>query len=384
MRFVAFVRPRESAQPVVGAPRRAIDPALAEAPVPACLRAHDDVPDELESMLRVVREAPADWFVQVPPLLQRLDRPELLLRTLDAAQLRSGLVAARVAAVAQPAAAVAAAAADDAGSQGAVSQVLARQAVPVAARAAALATVSLAQAATLTWQGLRTQVQAVVSFGDLIDGDHGKGEVSRLAAAAFEAIGRVCTCLHAEFSGVLPSIRLDWAELLSQYDDPPNLRRLGNLPRWTEIDATDRRQMQAYADWLYAQVDAGRPEAESLVGDLIRMCLLLASHAPVGRIVAGRLPRPVVGVRPGGRIPLVALEPAAKLRVGMQAALWRGDVLVASAVVEDVGAGEVSARVVRTAAAQVDLGTDVRVHFDSPAVLSAVAAQRAALAAGRT
>ena len=378
VRFVAFVRPRESASPVVDTPRRAVDPALAEAPVPACLRGHDDAPDELEAMLRVVREAPADWFRQVPALVERLDRPELLLRTLGSAQLRAGLVAARVAAVAQPAAAVASAAVATR-LVGAVAQVLARQAAPVAARTAALAGVSVAQAATLTWKGLRTRVQEVVSFGDLIDGDHGRGEVARLAAAAFAAIGRICACLHAEFSGVLPSIRLDWAELLSQYDDPPNLRRLGNLPRWNEIDPTDRRQMQAYADWLYDQVDPLRPGAESLASDLIRMCLLLASHAPVGRIVAGRLPRPVPGVRPGTRIPLVALEPAAKLSVGMQAVLWRGEVLVARATVEDVGGGEVSARVVHTGAAQVDLGTDLRVQFEQAATVSATAARRAAL-----
>lgn len=377
VRFVAFVRPRETAQLAIAAPRRVIDPALAEAPVPACLRGHDDVPDELEAMLRVVREAPAAWFRQAPVLLKKLDRPELLLRTLASAQARTGLAAARVAATVQTAAATTAAS----GRLGsAVSLVLARQSSAFAGRAAALASVNLQQAASLTWQGLHAQATAVVSFGDLIDGDHGKGEVARRAAEAFDAIGRVCACLHAEFSAVPPSIRLDWAELLSQYDDPPRLRQLANLPRWSEIDSTDRRQMQAYADWLFAQTDPVEAQAESLVSDVVRMCLLLASHAPVGRIVAGRLPRPVPGVRPGVRIPLAAVEAAARLRVGMQASLYRGEALIARAVVEDVGSGEASARVVHTSAAQVDLGLDVRVHFDQAASVSATAARQAALA----
>ena len=370
VRFIAFVRPRETGL-ALDTPRRALDPALAEAPVPACLRGHDDIPDALDAMLRVVREAPAAWFRQTPRLLERLDRPELLLRTLDAAQLRSGLVAARVEVGTRPVAATTAL-----GS--AVSQVLLRQAGAVVTRAALLNAVDLRQAAGLTWQGLRTQVQAVVSFGDLIDADHGKGELTRRAAQTFGEIERICACLHAEFSGVLPSIRLDWAGLLSEYDDPPRLRHLGNLPRWSEIDSTDRRRMQALADWLYAQIDPAQAAAEALIDDVVRMCLLLASHAPVDRIVAGRLPRPVIGVRPGVRIALVALEATVRLRIGMQAVLYRGDAVVARAVVEDVGSGEVSARVVHTSAAQLDLGTDVRVHFGAAATLSAGAARQAA------
>jgi hypothetical protein len=167
---------------------------------------------------------------------------------------------------------------------------------------------------------------------------------------------------------------------MSQYDAAPSLRNGANLPRWSEIDSTDRRQMQAYIDWLFAQVDPSKDDAQSLVSDLVRMCLLLASHAPVGRIVAGRMPRPVVGVRPGVRIPLVALDAGDKLRVGMQAMLYRGSGLVARAAIEDVGSGEVSARVLSTVGATVDLGLDVRVQFAAAEVVSAKAARTSAIA----
>jgi hypothetical protein len=179
---------------------------------------------------------------------------------------------------------------------------------------------------------------------------------------------------HAEFCGVPALIRLDWAETLSQFDDAPNLRNLGSLARWAEIDSTDRRQMQAYVDWLFAQLEPKQVQGEALMNDVIRMCLLLASHAPVGRIIVGRLPRPITAVRPGIRIALQALDPS-KLRIGMQAVLYRAEKVVARAVVEDVGNGEVSAKVLHTSEAQIDLGVDVRVHFDHASVVSAAPAR---------
>jgi hypothetical protein len=215
--------------------------------------------------------------------------------------------------------------------------------------------------ASLSWKSVRAEAAKVVSLGDLIEGGHGRGSVARDAAGLFERFGRVCGCLHAGFSGVLPAIRLDWAEILSEFDEAPNLRNLTSLPRWSEIGYEDRRRLQGLVDWLFDQVDPQEAEAGNLVNDVVRMCVLLASHAPVGRIVAGRLPRPVTA-RPGGRIPLLSLDPN-KLRVGMEALVYRGVEVVARAVVEDLGAGEASARVTYTAQASVELDQNVRVQF---------------------
>jgi hypothetical protein len=215
--------------------------------------------------------------------------------------------------------------------------------------------------AGLSWQGVRTEAAKVVSLGDLMEGEHGKGTVSRDAADFFERFGRICACLHAGFSGVAPAIRLDWAETLSQFDEAPYLRNLSTLPRWPEIDYAVRRRLQGLADWLFDQLDPRESRAQALVSDVVRMCLLLASHAPVGRIVAGRLPRPVTA-RPGVRIPLVALDPS-RLRIGMQALVYRADTIVARAVVEDLGSAEASARVTYAAGASVELDENARVHF---------------------
>jgi hypothetical protein len=60
--------------------------------------------------------------------------------------------------------------------------------------------------------------------------------------------------------------------------------------------------------------------------------------------------------------------------------LYRGSSLVARAAIEDVGSGEVSARVLSTVREQVDLGLDVRVQFAAAEVVSAKAARVVAIA----
>lgn len=367
VRFLAFVRPRE-ADNLASVPLHQVDPGLLEAPAPACLAEHPDVPEQLTDMLRVVREAPATWFVDVPKLFDRLDRSDLLVKVLHSAQVRTQLLSAAV----KTPAAVAAAPANRL--QGAISSVKARQ-LQVVSQARALVTqLDLSRVRDLTWQRARDQASEVVSLGDLIDGEHGRGEVARRAAQTFEEIGRIAACLHAAFSEVLPSIRLDWAEVLSQFDQAPSLRRLGSLARWGEIGYADRYRMQAFADWLFARVNVAEPRAEALMNDVVRMCLLLASHAPVGRIIAGRLPRPVT-VRPGVLMPLTAFE-VGKLRVGMQVLVYRASSVVARATVEDIGATEISARVVHTSQPQIDLDVNVRVQFSPAAQVSLAAASK--------
>jgi hypothetical protein len=360
------MRPREY-DPLTPAALRFVDPGLMEPPVPACLREHQDLPDELRDMLRVVREAPARWFVDGRPLFERLDHTELFVKVLQTAQLRSQLLVAGTVA-APPAVAPANRLA------AAISRVR-DQHLQVVTQARALATqIDVSRVRDLTWRGAREQAEQVVSLGDLIDGEHGRGDVARRAAEAFEQLGRIAACLHAEFSAVLPSIRLDWAELFSEFDEAPNLRVLARLLRWAEIPYADRRQMQGYADWLFSRIDPTETRAEALMSDVIRMCLLLASHAPVGRIIAGRLARPVT-VRPGARIPLTVFEPA-RLRLGMQAIVYRGANVVARALVEDIGVNEVSAHVVHTITTQVDLDAETRVQFAEAEQVSLVAQGR--------
>ncbi|MEC5385350.1 hypothetical protein VVD49_06420 [Uliginosibacterium sp. H3] len=367
VKFVAYIRPRETDN-LLATPTHAVDPGLLDAPVPACLREHPDVADELLDMLRVVREAPATWFVRIPPLIKRLDKVEPLVRMLQTAQARAHAGIATPILSTLQAASTANVVARNKLSV-AMSQVTTRQVEALAPRITALQTLNIASFANFTWQGIQTHATEIVSFADLAEGGHGRADVSRDAASELQNIRSIVACLHAEFSGIAPVLRLEWAETLSEFDAAPNLRNLASLPRWAEIGYIDRRQMQAYVDWLFAQIEPNQPQAVALINDVIRMCLLLASHAPIDRIVSGRMARPITGVSPGIRIPLTVLEPS-KLRVGMQALIYKGDSVVARAVVEDLGQLEVSAHVIHTSAARVDLGDDVRVHFDEAASVS--------------
>ena len=362
VKFVAYQRPRE-AELISPAPMRQLDPGLLEAPVPACLMAHQDAPDELADLLGVVREAPSRWFARLPALLDKLDRVDLLVRVMQSAQLRSQIMNLRAAAR-PPASAV----------RGVAGAILALQDKRFAAvqqlRVAATRIEPLVISA-LGWQGARAEAEKVVSLGDLIDGEHGSGAVASNAAKVFAELSRIAACLHEAFSEVLPSIRLDWAERLSQFDATPQLRNLAGLPRWGELDYATRRQLQAYADWLFGQMKSGDREAEGLINDLVHMCLLLASHAPVNRIISGRLPAPVTAL-PGIRLPIRVID-GLKLRVGMQALVYQGDRVVARARVDDLASSEVSTTVLHVEGNRLDLAAESRVQFvaaDSPLAMS--------------
>jgi len=360
VKFLAYIRPRETDN-LLDTPTHPVDPGLVDPPVPACLRQHPDAPAEMQDMLRVVREAPATWFRPLTPIVASLTRVDQLVQLARSAQARaiSGVAIPRPAASTNLTSAFGAS----------LVRLVARQVDAVAPRLAAVRSLDIPTLAASSWHAIRAQVAPVVSFGDLAEGGHGRADAASAAASELDDIHSVATCLHAEFSGVLPVLRLRWAQTLSEFDAAPDLRDLSSLSRWVEIAADDRRRMQAYVDWLFGLIDRTQSGAVALINDVVRMCLLLASHAPVDRIISGRLAKPVTGVVVGTSVPLSVLD-STMLSVGMQALMYRGDTLVARATVDDVGPRAASARLIQTSTTQVDLGDDVRVHFGQTAMLS--------------
>lgn len=350
VRFLAYVRPR-AADTITRTLSRTLDPGLLEAPVPACLNAHADTLDELGQMLAVLREAPAAWFGQGRLTLEALDRVDRLFKAVQISVQRAPQLqrVVRLEAAANPV----------------MGKVRLAQQLSVSQARGAGQALDLSRLGQLNWQGLRDEAAKLVSLGDLMDGE--RGRVAQQAAAFFGRFEQIAACLHAGFSGVPASIRLDWAESVSQFDQALSLRNLARLSRWAELDYADRRRLQGLVDWMFEQIETRDERAAALVSDLVRMCLLLASHAPIGRIVAGRLPRPTLA-RPGLRIPMLALDPA-RLRVGMQALVYREDRIVARAVVEDLGA-EALARVVHVEGGELTLADTDRVQFGDSASLS--------------
>ena len=360
--FIAYQRPRE-AESILPTAQRSLDPGLLAPAVPSCLHARQDAPDALRELLATVREAPARWFAHAPALLDRLDRSDLLIKALQSAQLRSQLHALKLAA--QPADTPAK------GVPAAIAGLHGRRVQAVQQARTASTRIDLAALATLGWKQARDEADKFVSLGDLIDGEHGSGAVASRAAALFDELSGIATCLHEAFCAVPPSIRLDWAERLSQFDATPQLRNLAGLARWGEIDFTARRRLQSLADWLFGQMRAGDVEAEALMNDIVHMTLLLASHAPVDRILSGRLPEPVTA-RPGIRLPIRVTEPL-RLRVGMQALIYQADRVVARATVEDLAGNTAAAVVTRVEGDAIALAVETRVHFidsSSPVALA--------------
>jgi hypothetical protein len=211
------------------------------------------------------------------------------------------------------------------------------------------------------WQDFERDANEHAAVGDLIDGKHGSREVSVAAAGELEQIGQVATCLHVEFAAVPASTRLAWIERFSQFDRPAPLRDLTVLPQYARLDRQTRRRLQEFADWLFGRVAASERDATNLINDLVRLCLLLASHAPVNRIIAGHVPAPTP-VRPGIQIPIRPLNPEL-VRVGMEFHVWQASKVVASGRVEDLAAGAVSARVSQVDKATTTLDPSMRVQF---------------------
>jgi hypothetical protein len=350
--FLVFYRPRFT-EVILDAPTRPLDPGITSSPIPVCFNRQIAVPSALRSLVETLRDAPVNWFTHIPRLIDRLDRFETIYTTLQSAKRRASLRSYGTDAMTFTSTA------NQLGKR--IQQTVTTQQTFMVAARSQIAQLNLSVYSALTWTQLRDQSTAILSLGDLIDGGHGRSDVSQQAAQELDQISHVAACLYASFGEVLPVIRLEWAERLSQYDAPVNLRNLASLPRWGEIDLLERRDIQTMVDWLYQQIDALQPNAVALISDLVRVCILLASHAPVNQIISGRLSKPTI-VNLGSRVEL-AIDPAT-VRVGMQVLLYSAlNRVVAQGVVEDLASGQASARIVHAYEPNVPLTADTRVQF---------------------
>jgi hypothetical protein len=212
---------------------------------------------------------------------------------------------------------------------------------------------------TLAWSELSNQALSFVAVSDLFHSSRTLG-----ASGELDDIARVSACLHRSLGNVPPAVRLTWALQLSSFDVAPSLRQLSVLPKFDDhslgLDYSDWRGMQDMVGWLFSRIDASSNEAVRLINDLVRVIILLASHAPVRDLIPARLALPI---RPivGGFIHL-NIDALASVRVGMQVLLGQG---LAQAVVHDVAPGKVVARVTQAAESAPTLDTDTVVHLSA-------------------
>jgi hypothetical protein len=343
--FLVLARPR-SFDPREALPAYALEPGNVPDPVPACLNGHFEAPDQLREFVDLFSDAPIGWFAELSPWLDRLNRIDALHQTLKHAVLRARTLRPEARAPFSAATLVA----TPLGQR--IQQVFGARVAVVQQSRAAVATLDLESVARPSWSEARRDAERVVSLGDLIDAKHGRQDASRAAAAELEKLYDVAACLFAHFRDVPPVLRLGWAERYSQFDDPPDFRQIEGLEGFQELERTDRRELQRIVAWLFQRVKADVPEAVALINDLVRVALLLASHAPVNQLLeADVIPGQTASV--GGNLRLSV--DVSRARVGMHVALFgtTPGLVVARGVVTDLGAGAASVRVLSATGPQV-------------------------------
>jgi hypothetical protein len=363
--FLVFRRPRLS-DLIINTPSYELRPDLSDAPLPLCDIDPDETPEEISAMMEVIREAPLNWFKLSSRLTKRINRHSDLQLMLKSARLRANSRTTRHRLLGE-------------GNFGlnllaqGINKTLLASNQRILLQRKKTAAIDLASFGRLGWEEGRKRASEVISLGDLIDGNHGRPGASKLAAAELDQISNVAVCLYLQFVQVLPSIRLDWAERLSQYDAPFNLRNLYSLPRWREIEYIERNEMQRLVDWLYARINAVYSDAADMISELIRICILLASHAPVNKLVSGLVPEPVT-VKVGSKIDVVA--DLTRVRIGMNIAMVSGRKTVARGRVADIVGGRVQAQIVSTVSSSVFVEKNAKVQIAEPRATGGMAYQQ--------
>jgi hypothetical protein len=351
--ILAYVRTRHF-DGLVPVPELPLDPALVESPVVACQRGHADAPDELERLVGFLREAPLRWFRRIPRILYHLDRVELLHGALVTARNRAARFA-------ELGIAGAWASREVTGRFGAAIAAVSRAQVDtVWQKRSAVATLDLRRFVGRPWLEAADEAPDIVSLGDVIEGDHGRGVAVAQAQRELADITRVATCLWAQVGDVVPELRLAWAAELSQYEAGGRLRALAALPGWRDVPYRDRKEIELLAEWLVDRVDPNLPEALAWMHDLVRVCILLASHAPVDAIIAGHVP--VTAPASPGSLVSVAIDPS-RVRIGMAVTFFRGEEAIARGLVEDLAGGQARARIAEAVEPTLRLEAGTRARF---------------------
>ncbi|MGK7888697.1 MAG: hypothetical protein AB4042_05140, partial [Leptolyngbyaceae cyanobacterium] len=306
VKFLAFYRPRtlDLLAPVA---TQGLIPGGIAAAVPACLQDDEEVLPELQDAVDLLRESPVKWFPAALEGLANLNRREVLLVALKTAAIRAKTLPTEATRIEQL------------GNQGQIGATIYRtvkvQQKVLQPYRLQTAELEVGRLRGRSWKELRDRAQDLLSLGDLIDGSHKRSKVSKQVSEELENIAQVAMCLYTRFGEVLPEIRVEWVERLSQFDQPVNLRRLASLPSWGEVDQRDRREMQVLVDWLYDRIDPQSIDAQGLISDLVRIALLLASYAPVDEMIVGQVAEEK-SVKPGGLINLTINRD--KVRIGMR------------------------------------------------------------------
>lgn len=336
-------------------PELSLEPGNVIDPIPAALQSDFEAPEQLREMVDLFRDVPVGYLPHVRPLLDRLNRATALAETNRYAVSRAKVQEPALRASFQTTMMT-----TPLGVK--ITNVFSARQEVIRKDRAVIAGLDLNAAAPAIWSLARQQAERVVSIADLIGAKHGRLDVSREAADEIENIYRVAACLFVRFKEVPAIVRLRWTEQYSQFDAAADFQHLNRLSGWQTLPADDRREMQRLVDWLFQRIDAARPDAVAMMNDVVRVAMLLASHAPVNEIVEAEVAAHQTATV-GGAIQVV-VDPS-RVRIGMQVALFGSQpgVVVARGVVHDLGAAAASVKVLSAIGPQV---TPLRAQFSEP------------------
>lgn len=307
---------------------------LAPDPVAVCRREHEDVPSEIHDYIQLLREVPVSWFPAIAAMVRRieqLDSAHNAIRTMFERAMTPRLLAA-----------AAEVTASNRFLKGVQSAMVGGRRV-VEARRLSVARLDVARIPSLSLKEAHAQLGAMATIGDLIAGSHRQPALSRAANDEIEAIASIAGCLHESFGEVAPIVRLGWAETLSEFDQPAPLANLASLRGWGEVPMELRRTLQGFVDWLFSRIDRSEDAAEDAINELVRICLLMAAHSPVDRIIPAHLVAPAPA-KIGGKL-FLTLD-IARVRRGMTTLVRDDrDRIISRAVIDDIVDGRAQATV---------------------------------------
>ncbi len=353
--YLVFRRPRLT-DVLINAPVHDLQPDLSQAPLPVCDVDDAETPEEISAMMDVLTDAPIKWYQLSDKLLNHINRVTDLYTLLKSAKLRANTKTSRHRLLNTKYDGL------NKLALGINKSLLASHKLVLQQRNLT-ATINLQEVNRFGWLGSRKRARELVSLGDVIDGSHGRKGASKQAAEELEQISKVSVCLYLHFAQVLPSLRLDWAERLSQYDAPFNLRNLYSLPRWSEIEFIERNEMQKLVDYLFGRINTSYGDAASMINDLIRICILLSSHAPVNKLIAGHIAEPTT-LQVGSKVNILA--DLTRVRIGMNMAVVANRKTVAQGTVVDIVGRHVVTQVVSMLTNKLVVEKNTKVQLGEP------------------
>lgn len=357
--FIGYMRPRTISirkdMPAIQVHGEFIDP------VPACLKQDIPGPDELQDMVNLFRDIPIKWLPYSKNFLLTLDSYHVIKSVFTTAKQKAVYQLQINQSASIPVTKQMKVASSKYGI--AVNSLVTSHRDSQLGFVQNKAALNLQVLDQMSWKEVSIKAQDELSLQDLIESGRGKSGLAQNAARELENIQDVAVCLYSRLGDTSPTQRLLWADQLSEFDEPVSLKNLEVLPQWNLVEFDLRRDLQRLCQWLFSRIDNTIPGAVTLMNDLVRVCILLASHAPVSSIINGHLPEPATGKV--GDIVRLAIDKGL-VRLGMQVGIFNGVTMTVQGIVEDMNADEASIKITRSKEQTYHLDRGAKAQFYSP------------------